>query len=77
MSRAAVVYTARTKHAAKQNADGLGVYSYQSLLNHLDTLTRNEIEISTTGVTFRKLSDPTPVQHGAFELIEGSPLELK
>jgi len=61
--------TARAKAATKQNEEGEPVQSYQSLLEHLKALTRSTCRIADTGVTFDKLSVPTPTQRRVFELI--------
>jgi len=50
--------------------------SYQSLLEHLKTLTRSTCRIASTGITFDKLSEPTPTQRRVFELI-GKPIPLR
>ena len=64
---------ARAKDAAKQNSGELPVRSYQDLLGHLATLTRQVISIS--GQEIEKLTAPTPVQRRAFELL-GPPVPL-
>ncbi len=68
--------SARGKAATKQNQEGEPVQSYQSLLEHLKTLTRSTCRIAGTGVTFDKLSEPTPTQRRVFELI-GKPIPLR
>ncbi len=64
---------ARDKDAAKHNSGDLPVRSYQDLLGHLATLTRQVISIS--GQEIQKLTTPTPVQRRAFELL-GTPVPL-
>ena len=64
---------ARAKDASKRNSDHLPVRSYQDLLDHLATLTRQVISIS--GQEIQKLTTPTPVQRRAFELL-GTPVPL-
>jgi hypothetical protein len=63
--------TAQTKAATKQTPDEQPVYSYQSLLAHLATLTRNTCHITATPdeAVFDKLAEPTPTQRQAFELL--------
>ncbi|MHB2024991.1 MAG: IS1634 family transposase, partial [Mycobacteriales bacterium] len=68
--------TARAKAATKKTKVGEPVQSYQSLLEHLKTLTRSTCRIPGTGVTFDKLSEPTPTQRRVFELI-GKPIPLR
>jgi hypothetical protein len=67
---------ARAKAATKHNEQGEPVVSYQSLLEHLKTLTRSTCRIASTGITFDKLSEPTPTQRRVFELI-GKPIPLR
>ena len=64
---------ASIKAAAHASADGQILRSFRSVLDHLATLTRNTITIG--GASFEKISDPTPVQRRAFELI-GTPIPL-
>jgi hypothetical protein len=64
---------ADTKAAAHASADGQIVRSFRGLLDHLATLTRATVAIG--GATFDKISDPTPAQRRAFELIQ-TPIPL-
>jgi hypothetical protein len=64
---------ARAKDAAKTTDDKLPVRSYQDLLGHLATLTRQTIIFA--GQRIEKLTTPTPVQARAFELL-GTPVPL-
>jgi Transposase DDE domain len=64
---------AATKAAARTSADGHILHSFRGLLDHLATLTRATITIG--GASFEKISDPTPVQRRAFDLI-GAPIPL-
>ena len=59
---------AQMKDATKTTEDGQVVHSFQTLLDHLATLTRNKV-VFAKGVTIDKLSLPTPTQRRAFELI--------
>ncbi len=68
--------SAKAKAETKRNEAGEPVQSYQSLLEHLKTLTRSTCCIAGTGVTFDKLSEPTPTQRRVFELI-GKPIPLR
>jgi len=76
VSEAIASTTAKAKAATKGNEEGEPVQSYQSLLEHLKTLTRSTCRIASTGVTFDKLSEPTPTQRRVFELI-GKPIPLR
>jgi hypothetical protein len=64
---------ARSKDASKQNAGKLPVRKYGDLLSHLSTLDRQAITFS--GQQISKLTEPTPVQRRAFELL-GAPIPL-
>jgi len=64
---------ARAKDAAKRNAGELPVRKYGDLLSHLSTLDRQTITFSGQQIT--KLTEPTPAQRRAFELL-GAPIPL-
>ena len=64
---------ARAKDATKHTAGGLPAYRYRDLLDHLSTLSRQTITFSSQ--TIEKLTNPTPVQRRAFELL-GTPVPL-
>ena len=66
-------HAARAKDAAKLNGDKLPVRKYGDLLDHLSTLSRQVISFS--GQKIQKLTNPTPVQRRAFELL-GAPVPL-
>ena len=68
-SRQAVV-----KDAVKHTADGLPLYRYRDLLEHLATLDRQVINFSKQKI--EKITTPTPVQARAFELL-GSPVPVR
>ena len=52
--------------------------SFRSLLEHLGTLTRNDIRYGETGPTVPTLAVPTPTQRRVFELLnQPVPLTLK
>jgi hypothetical protein len=61
------------KAAAHASPDGQILRSFRGLLDHLATLTRATVTIG--GATFDKISDPTPVQRRAFDLIK-APIPL-
>jgi Transposase DDE domain len=52
---------------------GIPLHSFRGLLDHLATLTRNTITLGNH--TFDKISQPTPTQHRAFQLL-GTPIPL-
>ncbi len=64
---------ASIKAAAHASADGQALRSFRGLIDHLATLTRNTITIG--GASFEKITNPTPAQRRAFELI-GTPIPL-
>jgi hypothetical protein len=64
---------ARAKDASKRNAGKLPVRKYGDLLSHLSALDRQAITFSGQQIT--KLTEPTPVQRRAFELL-GAPIPL-
>ena len=66
---------ARAKASHQQTPHGDALRSFHGLLDHLATLTRNRIRYHGANVEIDKLSDPTPDQRRAFELI-GSPIPL-
>ena len=53
--------------------DGLPLHSYQGLLGHLATLTRNHVQYGADGPIVPTLAEPTPVQRRAFALL-GAPI---
>ena len=61
---------AQYKAAAKRTEDDQPVSSFQSLLEHLATLTKNTVRPKdTTLPSFEKTAVPTPVQQRAFDLL--------
>ncbi len=64
---------ADAKAATHASADGQPLRSFRGLLGHLATLTRSTIAFG--GASFEKISEPTPAQRRAFDLI-GSPIPL-
>jgi hypothetical protein len=63
---------ADAKAAYKCGADGSPIRSFQSLLKHLATLTRNKIRYKDTNAEIDILTDPTPTQRRAFDLIDAT-----
>ncbi|MDQ3764668.1 MAG: IS1634 family transposase [Actinomycetota bacterium] len=64
---------AHTKDMSKKTTDDLPAHDYPGLITHLGNLTRNTI--SFTNQHFDKLTNPTPVQRRAFELLN-APIPL-
>ena len=62
---------AHHKTATHTSTDGLPLHSYQGLLKHLATLTRNDLQYGTNGPVIPTLAEPTPVQRRVFQLIGG------
>jgi hypothetical protein len=73
--RASIVAPAQISEAAKakkhsrRTEEGLPVQSFQSLLAHLATLTKNRVR-ATDAVAFDQLAQPTPLQQRAFDLLK-------
>jgi hypothetical protein len=66
---------AQAKASTKHDADGNPVRGFRDLLDHLATLTRDRIRYHHTNIEIDKLTDPTPTQRRAFDLID-SPIPL-
>ena len=60
--------SADKKAATKTTTDQLPAMSFNRLLDHLGTLTRNRIQLTDQN-DFDLLSEPTPIQRRAFELL--------
>ena len=60
---------ADAKAAHKHDATGSPLHSFAGLLKHLATLTRNQIRYHDTNIKIDTLTDPTPTQRRAFDLI--------
>lgn len=57
--------------------DGQPVHSLSTLLDHLATLTRDDIVFNDdSGAKIQKLAEPTPTQRRAFELLE-TPIPMR
>ena len=68
---------ALAKASRQQSTDGEVLHSFGSLLDHLATLTRDEI-VFTGGARIHKLANATPTQRKAFQLIDATvPMSLK
>jgi hypothetical protein len=66
---------AQTKASRRQTSQGTPLRSFRGLLEHLATLTRNDIRYHGTNTTVPTLAEPTPDQRRAFDLI-GAPIPL-
>ncbi|MHB1802818.1 MAG: IS1634 family transposase, partial [Actinomycetes bacterium] len=60
------------KAASKTSSDQLPVHDFSGLLNHLATLTRNELRFLAieNQPVVEQLALPTPTQRRAFELLD-------
>jgi len=67
--------TAARKASRHQDDQGQPVRSFRTLLTHLGTLTRNHIHITNTDTAFDQLTEPTPTQRRAFQLL-GTPIPI-
>ena len=66
---------AQAKTSYQHDPAGQPYYSFRGLLEHLATLTRNQVRYTGTQVTIAMLTEPTSAQRQAFELI-GVPIPL-
>ena len=66
---------AQAKASGQHDAAGQPYRSFRGLLEHLATLTRNQVRYTGTQVTIQMLTEPTSTQRQAFELI-GVPIPL-
>ncbi len=57
------------KAATKTTTDDLPAQNFRSLLQHLATLTRNDLRYGDNGPVVPALAEPTPTQRQAFDLI--------
>ena len=60
---------ARRKAGTHLTEDGFCAHSFADLLAELGTLCRNEVRIEPSGHRFAQLTEPTPLQARAFELL--------
>ncbi|MBV8348537.1 MAG: transposase, partial [Mycolicibacterium sp.] len=63
---------AQAKASRHHDANGTPLRSFRALLNHLGTLTRNQIRYHRTNIEIETLTEPTPDQRRAFDLIEAT-----
>ena len=66
---------AQAKASGQHDAAGRPYRSFRGLLEHLATLTRNQVRFTGTQVTVDMLTEPTTAQREAFTLI-GTPIPL-
>jgi hypothetical protein len=66
---------AEAKASTQHDATGTPLRSFPGLLDHLATLTRNQIRYPGTHTDIAMLTEPTPDQRRAFDLI-GAPIPL-
>jgi hypothetical protein len=64
--------TALAKAAHKHTNDGTPVHSFTTLLTDLATICANTIQPTQDIGAFTKITNPTPLQHQAFELLDTS-----
>jgi hypothetical protein len=67
--------TAQAKASGQHDPAGQSYYSFRGLLEHLATLTRNQVRFAGTRTTVPMLTEPTSTQREAFRLI-GVPIPL-
>jgi len=63
--------TVKRKKTARLTSEGLTIHSFRTLLAELSTLCRNRCRFrhDPTGSVFYKLTEPTPLQKKAFQLL--------
>jgi hypothetical protein len=66
---------AQAKASCQYDPAGQPYYTFRGLLDHLATLTRNQVRFTGTPVAIPMLAEPTSAQRQAFELI-GVPIPL-
>jgi hypothetical protein len=66
---------AQAKASGQHDPAGQRYRSFRGLLEHLGTLTRNQVRYTGTQVTISMLTEPTSAQRQAFELL-GAPIPL-
>jgi hypothetical protein len=66
---------AQSKSSGQHDAAGQPYRSFRGLIEHLATLTRNQVRFAGTRATVPVLTEPTSTQREAFELI-GVPIPL-
>ena len=69
---------AEAKASCQHDPAGRPYRSFRGLLEHLATLTRNQVRFAGTQATVPMLTEPTSIQRDAFDLIGvPAPLTLK
>ncbi len=66
---------AQAKASQQRDEHGRRYYSFRGLLDHLATLTRNQVRFAGAAATVPMLTEPTSAQREAFDLI-GTPIPL-
>jgi hypothetical protein len=66
---------AQAKASRQHDQHGHPCYSFRGLLDHLATLTRNDVRFAGAAATVPMLAEPTSAQREAFDLI-GAPIPL-
>jgi hypothetical protein len=66
---------AQAKASGQYDPAGRPYHSFRGLLEHLATMTRNQVRFAGTQVTIPMLAEPTTAQRKAFELI-GAPIPI-
>ena len=66
---------AKRKAQTKRTTTGEPCHSHATLLTELSTRARNTIRLQDTGASFEQLTEPSPTQARALELINSYPLE--
>jgi len=66
---------AQAKASAQRDAAGRPYRSFRGMIEHLATLTRNQVRFAGTQATVPMLTEPTATQRQAFDLI-GAPIPL-
>jgi hypothetical protein len=66
---------AQAKASGQHDPAGRPYRSFRGLLEHLATLTRNQVRFAGTGAAVPVLAEPTSTQRDAFDLI-GAPIPL-
>ena len=66
---------AQAKASYQHDPAGQPNRSFRGLLDHLATLTRNQVRYTGTQITIAMLAEPTSIQRHAFELL-GAPIPL-
>jgi hypothetical protein len=66
---------AKRKAQTKRTTAGAPCHSLATLLSELSTRSRNTIRMPGTGTSFEQLTEPTPAQARALELLNSYPLK--